>query len=39
MPEPEGAAESSAEEEAFKRLSSQSMFDLIESLSTSSGRC
>ena len=33
VPEPEGLAESSAEEEAFKLLSSQSMFDLIESLS------
>jgi RNA polymerase sigma-70 factor (ECF subfamily) len=33
VPEPEGSAESSAEEEAFKLLSSQSMFDLIESLS------
>ena len=33
VPEPEGAAESSAEEAAFKLLSSQSMFDLIESLS------
>jgi len=33
VPEPEGSAESSAEEEAFKVLSSESMFDLIESLS------
>jgi RNA polymerase sigma-70 factor, ECF subfamily len=33
VPEPEGSAESSAEDEAFKLLSSQSMFDLIESLS------
>ena len=33
VPEPDGSAESSAEEEAFKLLSSQSMFDLIESLS------
>ena len=33
VPEPEGSAESSAEEEALKVLSSESMFDLIESLS------
>jgi RNA polymerase sigma-70 factor, ECF subfamily len=33
VPEPPGAAESSAEEEAFRVLSSQSMFDLIEGLS------
>jgi RNA polymerase sigma-70 factor (ECF subfamily) len=33
VPEPPGAAESSAEDEAFRLLSSQSMFDLIEGLS------
>ena len=33
VPEPEGSAESSAEEEAMKMLSSESMFDLIERLS------
>jgi RNA polymerase sigma-70 factor, ECF subfamily len=33
VPEPPGAVESSAEEEAFRVLSSQSMFDLIEDLS------
>ncbi len=35
VPEPSGAVESSAEEEAYKALSSQSMFDLIEGLSDS----
>jgi hypothetical protein len=40
VPEPEGSAESSAEDEAFKLLSSQSMFDLIESLvRRAAGRC
>jgi RNA polymerase sigma-70 factor (ECF subfamily) len=33
VPEPAGAVESSAEEEAMRVLSSQSMFDLIEGLS------
>ena len=33
VPEPAGMSESSAEEAAFRALSSQSMFDLIESLS------
>jgi RNA polymerase sigma-70 factor (ECF subfamily) len=33
VPEPPGVVESSAEEEAFRVLSSQSMFDLIEGLS------
>src|SRR3954447_3527909 len=33
VPEPAGAVESSAEEAAMKMLSSESMFDLIESLS------
>jgi RNA polymerase sigma-70 factor (ECF subfamily) len=33
VPEPEGSAEASAEEEALKALSSESMFDLIDSLS------
>jgi RNA polymerase sigma-70 factor (ECF subfamily) len=33
VPEPPGAAESSAEDQAFRALSSQSMFDLIDGLS------